>query len=203
MLHWRQSYFETLRSLRDQASQIPDWEDYSSFCGESENGLRELAFATLNRFISKFESWPFPKRRQFVSWLLHAVDGRDGREAALPHPLRLSIVEPTLSEWILEEPNCAEPHRWIGGDEHLQRALELDPRDQIARRDLALCILGRIGTAELPERYIGSPHEDLEGLVYAEELLRGIESDNLRLQLTRIVEEERNLILAYLRRNRS
>ena len=52
------------------------------------------------------------------------------------------------------EPRCSEPHRWIGGYDHLKLALELDSGDHVARRKLIICLLG-VGTHQLPDVYVG------------------------------------------------
>jgi hypothetical protein len=80
--------------------------------------------------------------------------------------LHVRVVEPTLLEWTEVEPGCSEPHRWLGGYEHLKRAIELAPDDELARRKLVVLILGRVGFAsyELPVGYLGAAHEDLVAL---------------------------------------
>jgi hypothetical protein len=77
----------------------------------------------------------------------------------VPHPLHVRVVEPTLLEWTEVEPGCSEPHRWLGGYEHLKRAIELAPDDELARRKLVVLILGRVGFAsyELPVGYLAPP----------------------------------------------
>jgi hypothetical protein len=44
-----------------------------------ERGLRQQAFAHLERFIVRLEGAPFAERRTFVSWLLPLVDGIQGQ----------------------------------------------------------------------------------------------------------------------------
>lgn len=119
----------------------------------------------------------------------------------VPHPLHVRVVEPTLPEWTEVEPGCSEPHRWLGGYEHLKRAIELAPDDEPARRKLVVLILGRVGFAsyELPVGYLGAAHEDLAALSEAEVLLQGLSSDDDRRQLAAEIAEERRLIQEYLR----
>ena len=118
---------------------------------------------------------------------------------AVPHPLRLRIVEPTLVEWTAVEPKCSEPHRWLGGYEHLKLALELNEADDIARRKLIICLLG-VGTHELPAAYVGDPQQDLAALDEAEALLERIPSEDERRLLFAEIQEERFLIEKYLRK---
>ena len=120
----------------------------------------------------------------------------------VPHPLHVRVVEPTLPEWTEVEPGCSEPHRWLGGYEHLKRAIELAPDDELARRKLLVLILGRVGFAsyELPVGYLSAAHEDLTALSEAEVLLQGLSSDDDRRQLAAEIAEERRRFSCLCRR---
>lgn len=196
MHFWRKKYFQTLKEAATEASESPDWADYAAFCAEYERGLRPQAFKSLERFIGTIERAPFEARRRFVSWLLHRADGREGQHMLVPFPLRLRVVEPTLLEWTEVEPGCSEPHRWLGGYEHLKRALELAREDELARRKLVVLILGKVGmsTHELPIGYLGVVHEDLEALSEAEGLLKNLSNNDYRIQFAASIGEERALI---------
>ncbi len=105
MHFWRKSFLETLKEVEAEANTRPEWADYALFCREYEKGLRPQALRTLERFISAIERCPFEERRCFVSWLLGRVDGQDGRHMLVPQPLHIRVIEPTLLEWTLVEPN--------------------------------------------------------------------------------------------------
>ena len=201
MHFWRKGFFETLKEIGAEANARPEWTEYALFCREYEEGLRPQAFKTLERFICTMERCPFKERRCFASWLLSRVDGRDGRHMLVPQPLHVRLIEPTLLEWTLVEPKCAEPHRWLSGFEHLKRAVELEPNDEIARRRLLAIILGKVGmsTHELPRGYIGSVQEDLAALREAEELLTGFSDHEDRDRFAADIAEERERIHKYLR----
>jgi hypothetical protein len=201
MHYWRKGYFESLRDVANAARTVPEWADYAVFCEEYERGLRREAFAILERFIFSLERAPFITRRLFVGWLLRQADRREGRHMLVPHPLNVRVVEPTLLEWTLVEPECSEPHLWIGGYEHLRRAIELAPDDELAKKKLIVLILGRVGfaTHELPVGYLGVADEDLAALREAEMLLEGLSSNDDRAQLAADIAEERRLIQEYLR----
>lgn len=196
--HWREDYFRTLKDVGVEAAESPNWADYAIFCSEYESGLRSQAFATLERFILALERAPFTERRQFVSWLKHATDGTSGEHMAVPHPLRWRIVEPTLLEWTAVDPRASEPHRWLGGYDHLKLAVELDPSDELATRKLITVISGRVGTHHLPDHYVGDPQQDLAALNEADALLERISNNSHRQSLRQMVEEERLLIAQYL-----
>jgi len=199
---WRDDYFQTLRDVATEASASPEWADYAAFCTEYERGLRPQAFAILDRFIASMEYLSFAERRRFVSWLLNRADGHGGRHMLVPHPLQQRIVEPTLKEWIGVEPAASEPHRWLGGYEHLKRAIELDPHDELARRKFVAHILSRVGlsTHELPAGYLGTPQEDLVLLDQAEAALPGLSSGDDRKQFADSISDQRALIEEYLRK---
>lgn len=121
----------------------------------------------------------------------------------IPHPLHRRVIEPTLLEWTKAEPQCAEPHRWLGDMEHLGQAIELDPDDQLARKKLIVAILNFVGysTHELPDYgYRGSPSEGLAALNEAEAFLQALRNDEERQKLAAWLEEQRDLINGYLRK---
>ena len=200
--YWRRSQFEILKDVAVEASKFPEWSDFAAFCAESERGLRHDALALLERFIVTVERAPFAERRRFVNWLLTISDRRESRLGLIPQPLHLRVIEPTLLEWTLEEPECSSPHRWLGGEDHLRRAVGINPADEIARRKLIVCILSRVGfsTHELPRGYLGTPKEDLASLREAEVLLQGLSNEEDRSQLGVDIMEERALIEEYLRK---
>lgn len=201
MHYWRRDYFETLRNAAAEAvCESPSWQDYANFCLEYERGLRNQAFLILGQFISRMEREPFEERRRFVSWLMQTADEEKGSHMLIPHPLRVRIVEPTLLEWTEAEPRNSEPHRWIGGLEHLERAIELDPTDCIALRKLVIQLLSWVSyaTHELPAGYLGSTSEDLAILKKAEDLLPGLANEDDRAAYAADIAEERQAIHEYL-----
>jgi hypothetical protein len=200
MYFWRDRYFQTVKEVAVEAGDTPQWADYAAFCTEKERGLRQQAMSLLNRFISSLEGAPFPERRRFVSWLLDKTDGREGQHMLVPHPLFKRVIEPTLLEWTSTEPACSEPHRWLGGYEHLKHALELDPADELARRKFIACILGKVGfsTHELPFGYLGVPEKDLAALDEAEAALSRLPSDETRQCFDAEIAQVRKLIDDYL-----
>jgi hypothetical protein len=202
MYFWREEYFTTLKEVATEARAVPEWADYADFCQEYERGLRREAFAILERFMSSFERVPFAERQRFVSWLSRRADRRKGRHMLIPHPLQVRIFEPTLLEWTMVEPHCAEPHLWLGGYEHVKRAFELEPDNQLARRKLIILIWARVEFCayESPVAYLGNINKDLATLSEVEELLKGLSNEEDRLRLATDLAEDRRLIEKHLRK---
>jgi len=120
----------------------------------------------------------------------------------VPHPLQIRLVEPTLLEWTLAEPTCAEPHVWLSGYDHLKLALKLDPDNQLARRKLIIVVLRRVvfDGHEIPVGYLGDAERDLAALKEADELLKGLLDENDRSNLCADIAEQRNRIEEFLRK---
>jgi hypothetical protein len=202
MYFWREDYFKTLKDVAAEARAVPEWADYAAFCEEYERGLRREAFTILERFMSPLARAPFAERRRFVSWLSRRADRREGRHMLIPHPLHVRVVEPTLLEWTMVEPQCAEPHLWLGGYDHVRRAFELEPDNQLARRKLIILIWARVDFAayELPVGYLGNIDKDLATLSEVQELLKGLSNEEDRLSLAGDLAEDRRLIEEHLRK---
>jgi hypothetical protein len=187
-----------MRSVEVKAKGFPGWEGYARFCGDLQRGLRKQAFEALEGFIAKLELAPLIERCQFVHWLLSEIDQAGSNTLLAPHPLKVRIVDPTLLEWVTTAPNSSEPHRWIGGHDHLKRAIEIDPDDQIARKQLVVSILDGVAyaTHEMPRGYLGSPQDDWQALAEAELLLAGLTNEEIRRDLLSEVAEQRLLVEA-------
>jgi hypothetical protein len=200
MYFWREEYFKTLKDVAAEARAVPEWADYAAFCEEQERGLRREAFTILERFMSSFEHAPFAERRRFVSWLSRLADRREGRHMLLPHPLKIRVVEPTLLEWTVVEPNCSEPHLWLGGYDHVKRAFELEPDNQLVRKKMIILIWGLVDFESYEWGHPGNADKDLATLREVEELLKGLSNEEDRLRLAADVAEDQRLIEEYLRK---
>jgi hypothetical protein len=165
-----------LAELSGQARERTDWLGFARFCDLRGKGLRAEAFKSLSQFLAQATSWPFEARLQFTRWLLDRW--RPGLN--LPQPLHAHLVVPTVREWIKNDPHEASAHLWLGllGCDnptlHVERALELDPHLDSARKTLVQWILADIdyNQHEMPSLYIHDPREDLKSLERAESLVR-------------------------------
>jgi len=169
----REDYFQSLKDVAAEARTVPAWADYAAFCEEYERGFRREAFDILERFTSFIERAPFVERRRFVSWLSQRADRREGRHMLIPHHFYVRVVEPTLLEWTVVEPECSEPHLWLGGYEHVKRAFELEPDNQLARRKLLLLVWRRVDFEAYGHGYSGNFDNDMAILNEVDELLKG------------------------------
>ena len=203
MHYWRKEYFCDLKAASLDA-EVHGWASYSQYCAFQESGLRARAFAVLAEFIQSLQSSSSAERRAFISWLLSFGEDRKGRHLLIPYPLQTQVVEPTLVEWVASEPENPEPHRWLGGQEHLERALDLNPKDQVARKRLIVFYLSGIdyATHELPSAYLGSIAEGLRTLEKIDELLPALEDNAARQVYREAVAEERAAITAFWTRSR-
>jgi hypothetical protein len=167
---WRADWFQALSEISAEASRAPEWTDDAHYCSELERGLRASAFAVLSEFIVRMENASFSERKAFVSWLMARIDHRAGADVLAPYPLRRRVIEPTLNEWLSVEPACAEPHRWLGGCDHLKQALQLNPSDPVTRTRYVKLITKELTYAahELPAAYLGNAADDLGRLREAE-----------------------------------
>jgi len=200
MHFWRKDYFQTLKDVATEARTVPAWADYAAFCEEYERGLRDKAFNILERFTSSMERAPFAERRRFVSWLSQRADHREGRHMLIPHHFYIRIVEPTLLEWTAVEPDCPEPHVWLGGYDHVKRAFELEPNNQMARRKLLLLVWGRVDFEAYEHGCSKNFDKDMATLSEVEELLRGLSNEEDRKKLAADLAEDRRFVEQHSRK---
>ncbi len=200
MLYWRDEDFSIMAEASRIASDNSAWAEYANYCEQLEKGLRKDAFNHLSKFVESSAEWSFPEKKEFVSWLYHYAYPNRFLNQLLPHPLRVKLLEPTLVEWICREPKNSEPHRWLGGLEHLEEAVRLNPADQIACYLLANTILGHVGYSihELPAGYIGNPEEDLILLEEAESMMGSISDEEKRSEYQSEIAEMKERIYGYL-----
>ena len=194
MHFWREKYFQTLKDIAAEARTVPAWAEYAAFCEVYERGLRREAFNILERFTSSMEHAPFAERRRFVSWLSQRADHRKGRHMLIPHQFYVRVVEPTLLEWTAVEPFCSEPHLWLGGFDHVKRAFELEPDNQLTRRKLLLLIWGRVDFKAYELGYLKNFNQDMATLSEVEDLLKGLSNVEDRRSLAADLAEDRRFI---------
>lgn len=153
-----------LRHICDDLSTVDGLETYVAYLRARDSGDRRRALSILPEFIAEATSWPFERRRDFVDRVCALKLQTLAQQGLIPYPLEISVVLPTLEEWIRREPTHPAPFRWRSRDvDDLRRAIQLDPNEQIARRLLIACHSYRLSFAvhELPEGYCGQLDTDL------------------------------------------
>lgn len=135
--------------------------------------------AALDQFLGQSRAWSYEGQLDFAQWVLSASRGFSLPHSLLAQPLVAHFLVPTVKEWCALQPLEADPHLWLGllgcddPSEHLERALALDPRCELARRTLTQWILADVdyNQHELPQLYIHDSRDDLKDLERAERLL--------------------------------
>jgi hypothetical protein len=153
-----------------KASQVnPDWADYANYCLAREKGLRSEAFEYLDKFLKSTDHWADEKKIEFVKFLFQLFDTvKEADYGPFPQPLSDKLIKPALAKWCNTEKTDGNPFRWYGkyyrSEEHLFKALEINPADDLARQTLLGWWSYNIYYAvhHLPEGYIGEPIEDLK-----------------------------------------
>lgn len=87
-------------------------------------------------------------------------------------------------------------------NDHVRRAFELEPDNQLARRRLIILVWGRVDfeAYELPVGYLGNVDKDLAILSEVEELLKGLSNEEDHLSLAADLSADRRLIEEHLRK---
>jgi hypothetical protein len=163
-------------------------ESAASYCRLRERGLRNDAFAHLREFIREAQQWSLPERARFADWILSLQRSHPQIYDLIPYPLQQDLIEPTLRDWCRAEPMHPVRYRWLGTDEDLRRAVELDPAEQVARQLFIERVAGAVDFSihELSSgyEYLGDPEDDLRQLREAEEMLQGIKDVERRNHYT-------------------
>jgi len=170
-----------LSELAGEAKKRPEWAGYAEFADCRSRGLRADALQLLEAFLKTAIAWSFNERFLFSRWLLECTLNPHNRALAMPQPLRVRLVVPTVKEWSSHSPENAEAHLWLGllgcdnPAEHLAQALELDPSCYRARWTLVRWLISDVeyNQHHLPAFYIHDPRADLQALDRADELIEG------------------------------
>lgn len=158
-----------LLTVGNAALKNPAWTDYANYCLDREKGLRKEAFHHLDQFLKATGSWSLDQKIDFIKFLFPFFETvQDADYGPFPQPLNDKLARPVLLEWCGRESNDHTPFRWYGkyyrSEEHIYRAIELDPADDLSRQVLLSWWTDSLyySVHHLPEGYIGSPDEDLE-----------------------------------------
>lgn len=182
-----------------------DWINYANYCFDRERGLRKEAFRHLDEFLKLTENWILENKIEFVKFLLPFFDTvKEADYGPFPKPLNEKLIKSTLIEWCKIEKNDGNPFRWYGkyyqSEEHLFKALEINPEDDLARQ----IILGwwtydiYYSIHHLPEGYIGDPFEDIKLGEKIKNQIQQLTTPELREYWTNVLEEDLQLVRNYI-----
>ena len=159
---------EALLILAHSTKKKVEWVEYANYCFDREKGLRKTAFRHLDTFIKDTQNRELAQRIEFVSHVLPYFETvEDADYGGFPQPLSEKIIKPTLEEWCASENKDNRPFRWYGkyyrSEDHLFKALELNPLDDLARSTLISWWSYQLyySVHHLPDYYIGDPDEDI------------------------------------------
>lgn len=196
---------KSLIILAKSAANNPAWVDYANYCLNREKGLRKEAFISLNIFLKNTETWTVEQKKDFVNFLFLVFETvKDADYGGFPQPLSEKLIKPTLLEWCKIEQKNNNPFRWYGkyfrSEEHLFKALKLEPTDNLARTTLISWWSYNLyySVHHLPDYYIGDPKQDIllsEKIKYH---ITQLTSQDLKDIWTKEIEEELELIKNYI-----
>lgn len=201
-----------LSTAAREAESLEGLSGFADYCRLRERGLRRESFTALRRFLDEARGWPWDKRTRFVDWVLTFMHEHPSAHELNSEPLMTRLVLPTLEEWCARELDNPVPWRWRGSivsdeaHQDLRRAIELDPRERIARELLIDRLLGHINSymESLSRVPVGLAEEALTTLSEVERLVEELgPSDGPRAEYAKEVRDYRELLQSYLDFKRS
>ena len=147
MYYWNKDNFEGLKSVGEEYSSKEGYELFGQYCLKKENGLRAQANSSIQEFIADVKRRSIQEQRN-IAEDLSALGFWNGKiHQLLSYPL-VEFLKTVLEHWATDEPDNPIPHRWLGymsGDlQHYERALELNPQDDICINRIALAHLNDV-----------------------------------------------------------
>lgn len=183
----------------------PYWKEYANYCFAREKGLRKVAFKHLDNFLKATRTWINDQKIEFVKFLFPYFETVEEADyGPFPQPLSEKLVKPTLEYWCEKENKDERPFRWYGtyyrSEGHLYKALEINPKDDIARQQLLTWWTYNIyfSIHHLPEGYIGDPQKDLELAEKVWYHIDQLSEHNLKKKWSRELEEDMELVKNYI-----
>ncbi len=194
-----------LQTVGNSALKNRDWSDYANYCFNREKGLRKEAFKHLDEFLRSAINWSLNKKIDFVKFLFPFFENvQDADYGPFPQPLSDKLIKPALIAWCETEKFDSNPFRWFGkyyrSEEHLFRALEINPSDDLARQTILNWWTYDIyySVHHLPERYIGEPLDDIKLGEKIKDQIQQLSQSELRKQWMKELEEDLELVRNYI-----
>ena len=195
-----------LLTVGNAALTNPDWTEYANYCFAREKGLRKDAFKHLDNFLQATRNLSNDQKIEFIKFLFPYFETVEEADyGPFPQPLSERLVKCTLEYWCENETKDERPFRWYGtyyrSEDHLFKALELNPKDDIARQRLLTWWTYNLyySIHHLPEGYIGNPSDDLELAKKVRYHIDQLSDQNLKKKWSRELEEDLELVQNYIK----
>lgn len=141
MFYWNQANVEGLKYVASAYEGKPGYEGFVEYCLKKEQGLKNQANAAILSFVEKVRSLPIARQREIALEFAELNFYNAEIHQLLSHPL-CSHVYTVLNDWSKEDGASPEVYRWLAtmgaGTSFYQRALELNPNDEISLYKLGL-----------------------------------------------------------------
>ncbi len=194
-----------LLTIAEVTSKNPKWKEYSTYCLNREKGVRKLAFKNLDNFIKSTQSWTINEKIDFVKVIFSLFESvAEADYGGFPQPLSEKVIKPTLEKWCEFEKTDNNPFRWYGkyygSEDHLFKALEINPSDDLARSTILNWWTYNIyySIHHLPDGYIGSPQEDLLLIEKIKEQISLLTDNEKKEFYTKELNEDLEIIQNYI-----
>ena len=199
-----------LITVAKAAKNYPELKDYSEYCFDREKGLRKQAFRKLDSFLNSAKDWTFNQKVEFTKFLFPFFETiEDADYGPFPQPLKDKLIKKTLEDWCQNEVSDSRPFRWYGkyyrSEKHILRAIEINPKDDIARETLINWWIFSIyySVHHLPEVYIGNPFDNIKLANKIREHILKLSDKTKKEHWTNELEEDVELIKNYIDWERS
>ncbi|MFV0538090.1 MAG: hypothetical protein ACK5M3_12070 [Dysgonomonas sp.] len=196
---------EALLILASSTKEKVEWAEYANYCSDREKGLRKTAFKHFDTFIKDAQKWELAQRIEFVSYIFPYFETvKDADYGGFPQPLSEKIIKPTLEEWCTLENKDNRPFRWYGkyyrSEDHLFKALELNPLDDIARCTIISWWSYQIyySVHHLPDYYIGDPYNDIQLSNKIKEQISLLNENEVKIRLGKDLDGDLELVSNYI-----
>ncbi len=196
---------KALLIVGNAAAKKSEWILYANYCFDREKGLRKEAFKQLDSFLVTTIDWTMKQKIEFLNFLFPIIESVfEAGYGPFPQPLNDRLIKPSLIDWCEIEKNDGNPFRWYGkyyrSEEHLFKALEIDPSDDLSRQTIINWWSHRIyfSVHHLPDGYIGEPFEDIKLGDKIKEQIQLLTSPELRETWTKELDEDLKLVKNYI-----
>ena len=194
-----------LLTVANAANKNPAWTNYANYCLDRERGFRKQAFIHLDKFLESTTKWTLDEKIEFLKFIFSYFENLPQADyGPFPQPLSDRFVKPTLIVWCDLEKIDNNPFRWFGkyyqSEEHLFKALDLNPADDLARQAILTRWTSRIyfSVHHLPDGYIGDPFEDIKLGEKIYQQIQLLTTEKLREYWTKEADEDLELVRNYI-----